>query len=111
MTSEDATLLAQDQEARRQAQIEFRRPLVLEAGAGTGKTTALVARILSWCLGAGWAAKEGELEADPGLRQGIENEEDWIAARVLEGLVAITFTEAAAAEMAERTAQGLSQVA
>jgi ATP-dependent helicase/nuclease subunit A len=108
---DDATLLAQDAETRRQAQIEFHRPLVLEAGAGTGKTTALVARILSWCLGEGWAAKAAELAEDDELRQGLENEEDWIAARVLEGLVAITFTEAAAAEMAERTAQGLSQVA
>jgi ATP-dependent helicase/nuclease subunit A len=108
---DDATRLEQDQEARRQAQIEFHRPLVLEAGAGTGKTTALVARILSWCLGEGWAAKAAELEKDQELRQGIENEEDWIAARVLEGLVAITFTEAAAAEMAERTAKGLSKVA
>ena len=111
MNRDDATRLAQDEEARRQAQIEFRRPLVLEAGAGTGKTTALVARILAWSLGEGWTAKAAELEADEELRKGIEDEEDWIAARVLEGLVAITFTEAAAAEMAERTAQGLSQVA
>ena len=111
MNRDDASLLMQDEEARRQAQIEFRRPLVLEAGAGTGKTTALVARILAWSLGRGWAAKVAELEVDQELRQGIEDEEDWIAARVLEGLVAITFTEAAAAEMAERTAQGLSQVA
>jgi ATP-dependent helicase/nuclease subunit A len=71
----------------------------------------LVARILAWSLGEGWAVKAAELEADQELRKGIENEEDWIAARVLEGLVAITFTEAAAAEMAERAAQGLSQVA
>ena len=111
MNRDDATLLAQDAETRRQAQIEFQRPLVLEAGAGTGKTTALVARILSWCLGEGWATKAAELAEDEELRKGVENEEDWIAARVLEGLVAITFTEAAAAEMAERTAQGLSQVA
>jgi ATP-dependent helicase/nuclease subunit A len=111
VTPNDATLLAQDKEARRQAQLEFQQPLVLEAGAGTGKTTALVARILAWSLGEGWAEKAAELEADNDLRQGIEDEEDWISARVLEGLVAITFTEAAAAEMAERAAQGLSQVA
>ena len=71
MNRDEATLLAQDEEARRQAQIEFRRPLVLEAGAGTGKTTALVARILAWCLGAGWAAMAEELEKDVELRKGM----------------------------------------
>ncbi|MEE9562731.1 MAG: UvrD-helicase domain-containing protein, partial [Thermoanaerobaculia bacterium] len=64
MNRDDASLLVQDEEARRQAQTEFRHPLVLEAGAGTGKTTTLVARILAWCLGEGWAVKAAELEAD-----------------------------------------------
>ena len=36
-----------DHEARLFSQTEFRAPLVLEAGAGTGKTTALVARIVA----------------------------------------------------------------
>ena len=44
-----------DDDARRLAQTEFDRPLAVEAGAGTGKTTVLVARILAWCLGRGWA--------------------------------------------------------
>ena len=43
-----------DAEARRLAQIVFDRPVVLEAGAGTGKTSVLVARVVNWCLGEGW---------------------------------------------------------
>ena len=65
MNRDDATLLAQDAETRRQAQIEFHRPLVLEAGAGTGKTPTLVARVLAWILGTGWdRAVERSPEAD-----------------------------------------------
>ncbi len=86
---------ALDRTARAAAQREFRRPLAVEAGAGTGKTSILVARILAWSLGDGWAAAADEGDADA------------VAARVLEGLVAITFTEAAAAEMATRAAEGL----
>ncbi len=52
MNSDD--LRARDHEARRAAQTVFDRPLVLEAGAGTGKTTTLVARLLVWTLGPGW---------------------------------------------------------
>ena len=58
----DAELVRQDAEARRRARTEFERPLVLVAGAGTGKTTALVTRVLAWCLGPGWersAARPG----------------------------------------------------
>ena len=39
----------------------FDRPLVLEAGAGTGKTATLVARIVAWCLGPGWRRAAAEL--------------------------------------------------
>src|ERR1700687_3109400 len=49
-----AGLLASDRAARAEAQTRFDRPLVLEAGAGTGKTTTLIARLLAWCLGDGW---------------------------------------------------------
>jgi len=49
-----AVLLASDRAARAAAQTRFDRPLVLEAGAGTGKTTTLIARLLAWCLGEGW---------------------------------------------------------
>ena len=48
-----------DAEARRRAVTEFDRPLMLAAGAGTGKTATLVVRVAHWCLGPGW-----ELEAD-----------------------------------------------
>jgi len=83
--------------ARLAAQTELGRPFALEAGAGTGKTAALVARILAWCAGPGWegAAREG-------------GDGETVAARVLEGVVAITFSEAAAAEMASRVAEALA---
>ena len=42
-----AELVAEDAEARLLAQTWFGPPLVLEAGAGTGKTTALVARVVA----------------------------------------------------------------
>ena len=32
----------------------FHKHLILEAGAGTGKTATLVARILCWSIGPGW---------------------------------------------------------
>lgn len=95
MSPDDLDLL--DREARLAAQTEFHRPLVLEAGAGTGKTAALVARVTSWCLGPGWRRHAPSAE-EPAL----------VASRVLERVVAMTFTEAAAAEMAQRVAQALS---
>ncbi|MCG8588497.1 MAG: UvrD-helicase domain-containing protein [Proteobacteria bacterium] len=92
-----------DARARSRAQREFERPLVLEAGAGTGKTATLVARLVAWCTGPGWERARSRTEAgtDP----------DRLAADVLERVVAITFTEAAAAEMAERTADALAALA
>jgi ATP-dependent helicase/nuclease subunit A len=80
---------AEDAAARRAAQRHFGGPFVLTAGAGTGKTTVLVARVLAWSLGPGW---ERAATASP----------ERVAERVLERVVAITFTEAAAAEMATR---------
>lgn len=83
-----------DAAARLAAQEVFDRPIALEAGAGTGKTATLVARVVAWCVGKGW-----ELEAANG--DGAEE----IAGRVLDGVVAVTFTDDAAAEMAERVAR------
>jgi len=106
-----AEALAADQAARLLAQTDFSTPLVLEAGAGTGKTTTLVARILAWCLGAGWERHAERLTArhrELGKRGSPADEE--IAAEVLGRVVAITFTEAAAAEMAERAAQWLAEL-
>ncbi len=80
-----------DEASRRRAQSEFERPVVVVAGAGTGKTALLVARVAAWCVGPGW-----ERHAEDGLdRQAV-------ARRVIERVVAITFTEAAAAEMARK---------
>lgn len=100
-----------DHLARLLSQTVFDRPLVLEAGAGTGKTATLVARILAWCLGPGWRRAAEELRAHHeqyGKREPVPA--DRVAARVLDGVVAITFTEAAAAEMASRVAQTLAEV-
>ena len=49
-----------DAEARRLAHTEFERPLVVEAGAGTGKTALLTARVVAWCLGPGWQLRDHE---------------------------------------------------
>jgi ATP-dependent helicase/nuclease subunit A len=94
-----------DGAARRLAQTEFDRPVVLEAGAGTGKTTTLVARTVSWCVGQGWqehAARRSD---------GDDSGDDYMAEQVLAGVVAITFTEAAAAEMASKVATALAAIA
>jgi ATP-dependent helicase/nuclease subunit A len=102
---------AADHDARLVSQTVFDRPLVLEAGAGTGKTATLVARVLAWCLGPGWRRAAEELatrQVQTGQREPVAA--DRIAARVLDGVVAITFTEAAAAEMADRMARALAKV-
>jgi ATP-dependent helicase/nuclease subunit A len=87
-----------DATGRRVAQTCFDRPLLVQAGAGTGKTLVLVGRLVAWCMGPGW--EEPETAASP----------ESVAARVLGGVVAITFTEAAAAEMASRVADTLRAV-
>ncbi len=106
-------LLESDRAARRLAQTEFHRPLVLEAGAGTGKTTTLVARLLAWTLGPGWERAARRLETRAAEAGGAKPEidDERIAAEVLSRVVAITFTEAAAAEMAHRAARDLADVA
>jgi len=101
---------AADRAARHAAQTVFDRPLVLEAGAGTGKTTTLVARALAWCLGPGWERAEAAAAGGDAGAPGAAGAER-IAARVLEGVVAITFTEAAAAEMAHRLGGELGRLA
>src|SRR5215208_5679965 len=104
-TREDQVALGRDRAARLAAQRIFDRPLLVEAGAGTGKTTTLVARVLAWSLGPGWErARErqsarGSGFSSPGApASGEEVERERLAASVLRGVVAITFTEAAAAE-------------
>jgi ATP-dependent helicase/nuclease subunit A len=107
-------LREQDREARRAAQTRFDRPLVLQAGAGTGKTTTLIGRLLAWTLGTGWERTAQRLAGRAAARPFGRPEEvtaDRIAAEVLGRVVAITFTEAAAAEMAGRTARELAALA
>jgi ATP-dependent helicase/nuclease subunit A len=102
-----AELRSGDAQARHLAQCEFGAPLVLEAGAGTGKTAALVARILAWLLGPGWE------RAETALRSGADVQApppERVAARALSRVVAITFTEAAAAEMATRVDAALCEI-
>jgi ATP-dependent helicase/nuclease subunit A len=106
-TEDNQTLRTEDHQARRAAQRVFEVPLALEAGAGTGKTTTLVARLLAWSLGAGWEKALAGAPAEAG--DPVDSERT--AAAVLGGVVAITFTEAAAAEMASRAARELARLA
>ncbi len=105
-------LAQQDRTARAQAQRDFSIPLLLEAGAGTGKTTILTARIVAWCLGPGWMKAERESKgrgaSSPKKDHSLDDE---IASRVLGRIVAITFTEAASAEMASRIAEAFTKLA
>jgi ATP-dependent helicase/nuclease subunit A len=98
----------EDAQARILAQTEFSVPLALEAGAGTGKTAILTARLISWSLGPGWVKAQRELEHGPGVVAGHGLER--IAARVLGRVAAVTFTEAAAAEMGTKVAETLSEL-
>jgi len=95
-----ADRVAADQANRRLAQSEFERSVVVVAGAGTGKTALLVSRVVVWCVGPGWDRHAGD-EAD----------RDSVARRVIERVVAITFTEAAAAEMARKIGTALIELA
>ena len=99
-----AALIDADRRAREEAQRRFAGCLVLEAGAGTGKTTVLVSRAVAWCLGPGWA------RASQALGETGEAEDEKIARRVLSRVVAITFTEAAAAEMEQRIGGALREI-
>ena len=92
--------IAADQASRRLAQSEFERSVVVVAGAGTGKTALLVSRVVVWCVGPGWDRHAGD-GADRGS----------VARRVIERVVAITFTEAAAAEMARKIGTALIDLA
>jgi len=98
-TDARAAHAAADAAARREAVRRFGGCVALEAGAGTGKTTVLVNRVVAWCLGPGFE-RAAASEALPGAAEHT-------ARSVLRGVVAITFTEAAAAEMALRIGQAL----
>lgn len=84
-----------DSDVRLRALSEFERPVLVEAGAGTGKTALLAGRILTWSLGTGWeriSARTSPESPDPAV----------VARTVLGRVLAVTFTDAAAAEMASR---------
>jgi len=104
--SDAARLLAEDAEARRRAQTDFATPLLVEAGAGSGKTSILVARMVAWALGPGWERAERFLLERDGAAPG-----ERVASRALSRVVAITFTDAAAAEMATRVGEWLAAIA
>ena len=112
MTSSNQTSPREaDSLARERAQTVFDRPLVLEAGAGTGKTSTLVARIVAWCVGEGWTRAEERIAASQrGEPTSIQERRARIAADVLGRVVAITFTDAAAAEMSARVGGGLADL-
>ena len=89
---------AGDRAARATAATVFDRPITVQAGAGTGKTTLLTHRLLVWVLDAGWS-KVAHESTDTLER---------VASRVLERVRAVTFTEAAAAELAERFVESVA---
>ncbi len=103
MSGAGAGLATSDAASRRLAQSEFERPVVVVAGAGTGKTALLVARVAVWCVGPGWERHVARV-ADP-------IDPQTVARKVIEGVVAITFTEAAAAEMARKIGIALLDLA
>ncbi|MDD9872070.1 MAG: UvrD-helicase domain-containing protein, partial [Deltaproteobacteria bacterium] len=108
MSAEAALQESQDRAARELARRRFAGVTWIEAGAGTGKTAVLVARVVVWCLSEGWQRnaerlqRESRLGDAPDLRR--------IAVEVLQRVTAITFTEAAAAEMQQRVSLALDQV-
>jgi len=104
-----------DRAARERSQRVFDRPLVVEAGAGTGKTSILVARSVVWALGEGWDRAETRLVGAAGESpaKSVPTREvtrERIAADVFGRVAAITFTDAAAAEMARRTGSALVDI-
>jgi ATP-dependent helicase/nuclease subunit A len=106
VTTDDVTRAREaDERARAVARSEFERPLLLDAGAGTGKTTAVAARIVAWLVGPGWERAAAALAA-----RRAPAGPDSIAQRAVERVVAITFTDRAAAEMAQRVTTTLAAV-
>ncbi|MEC7987701.1 MAG: UvrD-helicase domain-containing protein [Myxococcota bacterium] len=87
-----------DRDVREMCQRNFSDHISLEAGAGSGKTATLIARILAWCLDKGW---------DKAEKERVHLQAESIALFVVERVVAITFTEAAAEEMSDRLGKAL----
>ena len=92
--------LPADQAHREAARTSFSAPVVMEAGAGTGKTAVLVTRTITWLLDVGWARHVT-----------VDRNAEETAARVADGVLALTFTEKAAGEMADRVGKALERLA
>ncbi len=107
--SENTASTTTDSTARQRAACTFDRPVTVEAGAGTGKTTLLIHRLLVWTLDAGWkhAARRKRNQGAPS--QEIASERT--AGQILDRIVAITFTEAAATELADRFITAITNAA
>lgn len=92
------SLRREDATARELAQQEFKQPVVLIAGAGTGKTTTLVRRLVTWAMGEGWDRRQ-------------QGDAERTAGEVLQRVVCITFTDKATLEMAARVHEVLAAIA
>jgi ATP-dependent helicase/nuclease subunit A len=103
--------LQADESARRLAKRCFDAPVWIEAGAGTGKTALLVARLCVWCLGIGWERAVANAAASGTASGTAHAGADSIPKTVLRGLLALTFTEKAAAEMQTRLCDALAGIA
>ncbi|MFM7280870.1 MAG: UvrD-helicase domain-containing protein [Planctomycetia bacterium] len=103
--------LQADESARRLAKLCFDAPVWIEAGAGTGKTALLVARLCVWCLGIGWERAVDNAVANAAASGTAYAGADSIPKTVLRGLLALTFTEKAAAEMQTRLCDALAGIA
>lgn len=99
MTENETQQRAADAAAREFALQELSKPVVLIAGAGTGKTTTLIRRLVVWCVGEGWN------------RHASAGDALSVAARVLQRITCMTFTEKAAGEMGRKFAEELQRLA
>ena len=102
-----AAIRASDARARELAVSQFDLPVALVAGAGSGKTATLVARVIVWAMGPGFTAAEQALSAGGFPPTRIEQ----AAANTLDRILAITFTEKATLEMSERITDVLACLA
>ncbi len=102
-----AAIRAFDTQARELAVSQFDRPVALVAGAGSGKTATLVARVIVWALGPGFTAAEQALAARSHAQMRFEQ----AAVDTLDRILAITFTEKATVEMSDRITEVLVSLA
>jgi len=85
-----------DAAARNRAMSDFDHNILVIAGAGTGKTALIIGRAIHWFLGEYWRQQPAGSVPPPG--------------EAIASLAAITFTEKAASEMAERLVLYLAEL-